>query len=103
MAEEGWYHDPYGLHEARWISDGAPTALVRDNGVESDDDPPTTPFVRALEPFEGTAKGNGGDLRRADDAERIGFDPRTTVRTAFDAMERKGPRWPEDYEPGQRG
>ena len=32
MKAEGWYHDPYRLHEARWISDGAPTALVRDGG-----------------------------------------------------------------------
>jgi hypothetical protein len=29
MAEEGWYVDPYGLHDDRWISDGTPTVLVR--------------------------------------------------------------------------
>jgi hypothetical protein len=37
---EGWCTDPFGLHEARWLSDGVPTKLVRDNGVESYEDPP---------------------------------------------------------------
>ena len=37
---EGWYSDPYGRHEARWMSDGRPTKLVRDDGVEAYDDPP---------------------------------------------------------------
>jgi len=35
MAEEGWYSDPYRLHEHRWFSDGKPTALVRDGGKTS--------------------------------------------------------------------
>jgi hypothetical protein len=38
--EEGWYTDPFGLHEARWMSAGTPTKLVRDEGVESYEDPP---------------------------------------------------------------
>jgi len=38
--EEGWYTDPYGRHEARWMSAGQPTKLVRDAGVESYDAPP---------------------------------------------------------------
>ncbi len=38
---EGWCTDPFGRHDARWMSDGVPTKLVRDgNGVESYDDPP---------------------------------------------------------------
>ena len=37
---EGWFTDPYGIHEARWLSDGRPTKLVRDGGVESHDEPP---------------------------------------------------------------
>jgi hypothetical protein len=37
---EGWYQDPYGVHKDRWYSDGNPTALVRDAGVESSDPPP---------------------------------------------------------------
>jgi hypothetical protein len=32
--------DPYGRHEARWISAGSPTKLVRDRSVGSYDDPP---------------------------------------------------------------
>ncbi len=70
MNAEGWYHDPYRLHEARWISDGSPTALVRDGGVESHDLPPGTPFEGELEPIEpiGEDTGTEGeDLLRADD------------------------------------
>jgi hypothetical protein len=39
-SEEGWYIDPYGLHEARWMSMNKPTKLVRDGEVESYQDPP---------------------------------------------------------------
>lgn len=38
MIAEGWYKDPYNIHEARWFSDGRPTSLVRD-GRESSTDP----------------------------------------------------------------
>jgi hypothetical protein len=37
---EGWCTDPFGRHEARWLSDGTPTKLVRDGQDESYDDPP---------------------------------------------------------------
>jgi hypothetical protein len=37
--EEGWYTDPYGRHEARWMSDSKTTKLVRDGSVESHDEP----------------------------------------------------------------
>ena len=50
MREEGWYTDPYGLHERRWFSDGSPTKLVSDDGTKSNDPPPNTPFVRPPEP-----------------------------------------------------
>jgi hypothetical protein len=43
IAAEGWYRDPYGLHEDRWFSDGRPTKLVRDGGVEASDEPPSDP------------------------------------------------------------
>jgi hypothetical protein len=33
----GWYQDPAGLHDARWWSDGVPSALTRDGAVESND------------------------------------------------------------------
>ena len=29
-AMEGWFSDPYARHEARWMSQGTPTHLVRD-------------------------------------------------------------------------
>ena len=65
---EGWYTDPYGRHEARWISAGSPTKLVRDGAVESYDDPPDEePSQEAtklvVEPLA------GGQGHRADDAE----------------------------------
>jgi hypothetical protein len=34
---EGWYSDPYDRHEARWISQGSPTSLVRDGLVQGKD------------------------------------------------------------------
>jgi hypothetical protein len=40
MGPQGWYRDPYGCHEDRWFSGGAPTSLVRDQGTESYDKPP---------------------------------------------------------------
>lgn len=38
--QEGWYTDPYERHEARWMSAGRHTKLVRDGKVESYDAPP---------------------------------------------------------------
>jgi hypothetical protein len=65
--EEGWYTDPYGLHEARWMSMGNPTKLVRDGGVESYDDvpdsPPTHP-AEQIEPLPGSV--TSADTLRAD-------------------------------------
>jgi hypothetical protein len=69
---EGWYQDPYGTHQERWISAGTPTALVRDDDVEGHDPPPagvtpTSPFVPAV--AHGPDPG-ADDLRRADDPDR---------------------------------
>ena len=44
-SQQGWFTDPYRRHEARWLSDGKPTMLVRDQGVETYDDPPDAPVV----------------------------------------------------------
>lgn len=60
MHEEGWYTDPFGLHEARWMSDGQPTGLVRDGAVEATepvpDGPPTsTPSRLGAESTDGLA------------------------------------------------
>ncbi len=37
---QNWCPDPFGAHDARWFSNGIPTSLVRDAGVESQDAPP---------------------------------------------------------------
>ncbi len=58
---QGWYSDPFRRHKARWFSDGHPTALVRDEGVESTDPPPSTEYFGHLEP----APEAEGDLLHA--------------------------------------
>ena len=45
----GWSLDPFKNREARWFSDGTPTSLVRDPGVESRDEPPNTTYAGELE------------------------------------------------------
>jgi hypothetical protein len=65
--QEGWYTDPFGRHDARWMSAGVPTTLVRDGNEESYDDPPheeptVTPTMIAAEPAS-----NGSDLLRSGD------------------------------------
>ena len=40
MRVQGWHPDPFERHEDRWFSDGKPTRLVRDQGIESYDEPP---------------------------------------------------------------
>jgi hypothetical protein len=44
MRAQGWYRDPYGMHEDRYFSAGTPTKLVRDDGQESYDSPPDRPL-----------------------------------------------------------
>ncbi len=53
---QGWFADPFGRHEARWFSDGSPTALVRDGGLGSMDTPPVNAYAGRLEPI---AEGEG--------------------------------------------
>lgn len=68
--EEGWYLDPFGVHEQRWISKGRPSDLVRDGEHEGKDVPPdrlpSVPFVAA--PVDGSLGWR--DTLRADDADR---------------------------------
>ncbi len=67
---EGWYLDPYGLHEHRWFSAGKPSRLVRDGAIEANDPPPDRPFDGPLSPAPTAAPhSDGSDLRRADEAE----------------------------------
>jgi len=59
VKEEGWYVDPYRLHDARWFSDGTPTALVRDKGATSHDPPPNTPYM--IQPVAISDPGSSAD------------------------------------------
>jgi hypothetical protein len=69
VGAEGWFVDPFGSHEHRWFSDGSPTRLVRDGGVEGYDRPPARPFPLPLVPAPERDAG-AETLKRADDAER---------------------------------
>jgi hypothetical protein len=86
MNAEGWYQDPFSRHEARWISDGTPTALVRDGEVESQDPPPSATFDGELQPLAESEPPDGEDLLRADAAESGDhiFDPNAAVGAVWD-------------------
>lgn len=47
---QGWFADPFGIHEARWFSQGTPTALVRDGRTEDQDPPPESTWSGRLVP-----------------------------------------------------
>jgi len=66
MGNEGWYSDPYAVHEHRWFSDGTPTALVRDHGTTSKDPPPETPYVEEPRLIESPVSLAKDDLQRGD-------------------------------------
>ena len=83
MAEEGWYSDPYRIHEQRWFSDGTPTNLVRDQRRTSHDDPPQTPYVEEPRPIESAQSVAADDLRRSDDQEPSALDPVDAAWTIF--------------------
>jgi hypothetical protein len=63
VTEEGWYSDPYRVHEQRWFSDGSPTVLVRDHGTTRKDPPPDGPYLEAPRHIESPPD----ELRRTDD------------------------------------
>ena len=69
MTEEGWYSDPFLLHEDRWFSAGTPTALVRDEGVASQDPPPNSPYAQDPVEVEPPPSIAADDLRRGGEAE----------------------------------
>jgi hypothetical protein len=66
---QGWYRDPYGVHQDRYFSAGSPTKLVRDDGRESYDFPPDRPLPAGdlipVSPAGGEAL-DGSDLQRVD-------------------------------------
>ena len=80
---EGWYRDPFAIHEDRWMSQGRPTKLVRDGGVEAYDPPPDLPLPAELVPAgeapspPGSGEGEAGPP---------GYSDRRARRAAFDAI-----------------
>jgi hypothetical protein len=86
-AAEGWYRDPYGIHQDRWFSAGTPTALVRDRGVEGRDDPPAYPPPGPPAEIPEVDQYPADDLRRADEKEADGghYDPVEAAEQAGDA------------------
>jgi len=87
QAAEGWYEDLYHRHEHRWISNGTPTALVQDAGVEAEDPPPAVatvePLVRAVS--SRTPMPDGDDLRRVGDGGSDTYDPQAAADAVMDA------------------
>ncbi len=72
LGEEGWFKDPYELHQDRWFSDGTPTQLVRDGAVESTDPPPGQPPRRPLISSDEDSGASGPeDTLRAGGASRM--------------------------------
>ncbi|MGP0029718.1 MAG: hypothetical protein ACLPVF_04345 [Acidimicrobiales bacterium] len=84
--EEGWYTDPFGRHEARWLSNGAPTKLVRDAGQESYDDPPDEAPSLVPEVIE-SAPASGDNYYRPDDQnpEGLSLDQRIAEAAEYGA------------------
>ena len=86
MNAEGWYVDPFTRHEARWFSNGEPTALVRDGDVESHDEPPGPLPPGEPVPVDEPVATGGDDLVRVDDT------PATPVSDVIsDAIDRSPP------------
>jgi hypothetical protein len=75
MNATGWYCDPYGIHSDRWFSGGQPTYLVRDQDVESRDEPPPWDPPLPLVPVAEVEVNDGSDMLRADDIKRMRSDP----------------------------
>jgi hypothetical protein len=80
---EGWYRDPWLVHEDRWFSAGQPTKLVRDGGVEDYDPPPDGPPKAELVEARHAEPTDGSDFRRADDGlNEVSYNPAVYDRTA---------------------
>ena len=83
---EGWFTDPYACHEARWLSDGQATKLVRDGDATTYDDPPAGPWIKAPERVEADPNATGdSDLIRTDAAES-GYDEKKAKWAVYDYL-----------------
>jgi len=72
------------------MSQGTPTALVRDGKVEGHDPAPDESFkVTPVRVGDDAKPNDGADLRRADDAERLdAYGPEKAEHAAWDGYER---------------
>ena len=87
LPAEGWYRDPFGVHEDRWMSQGRPTKLVRDGGTESYDPPPDQPLPDALVPVPDDEPEDPSDLRRyGDSGEEQPYSTRRARQAGMDAV-----------------
>ena len=84
--DEGWFTDPWGRHEARWMSVGRATDLVRDGGTERRDPPPGTPPTVTPRLIDQPMVGAEG-LKRADEAEAEFIDAVELRAREMDAAE----------------
>ena len=64
---QGWFADPFGVHESRWFSQGRPTALVRDGRAESQDPPPDGPVPGPLRPAQPAPRVGPAPVHASDD------------------------------------
>ena len=83
ISAEGWYRDPFAIHEDRWMSQGRPTKLVRDGGVEAYDSPPDLPLPTELVPC---VSDSGEDSGAGEGGQEPGYSDRRARRAAFDAI-----------------
>jgi hypothetical protein len=78
---QGWFADPFRLHEQRYFSAGRPTKLVRDGSVDSYDEPPSANLdpaeAVALQRFEAPDLPGGAGTTGAVGSQRSGHGPRS--------------------------
>lgn len=58
---QGWCTDPWGLHDARWFSDGTPTGLVRFGNEEKVEPVPESDWTVQPAPFVPDGNGEQAD------------------------------------------
>jgi hypothetical protein len=95
---QGWYRDPWAVHQDRYFSGGMPTKLVRDDGQESWDPPPErlppegdlVPAGRVCDEIPSES-----DSRRADQAcDDPPYDGAKAFRAVFYTVETDVPVFP---------
>jgi hypothetical protein len=79
LRAQGWYQDPYLVHEDRYFSAGTATKLVRDGGRESHDPPPEVSMpegglLPAASGADGVPGGDAVPLADHEQAMRAVFD-----------------------------